>query len=240
MVGGVRSEHDKIIWWSWLQGLENAPEICKACLRSWRKCYPDYKIVILDEKNISDYISIPDYITKKFHDKKMLPAHYSDILRAQLLYTYGGIWADATVFCSARNPEYENLLTLPLFAFKEKNNTSWCAASSWFIVSDKNNPIIKLTRDLLFYHWEKCEHQIDYFLFHMLFKLAAEKYPDEWARVPVYMNDIPHKIQANMYENYSDEVMNGFKALSDFHKLTYKLNKSPSNKSIYNHIIESA
>ena len=29
------SDSVKVVWFIWLQGIKNAPEICKACLNSW-------------------------------------------------------------------------------------------------------------------------------------------------------------------------------------------------------------
>ncbi|MBQ6111224.1 MAG: hypothetical protein IJL01_02400, partial [Synergistaceae bacterium] len=37
-----------IIWWMWLQGEDNAPDICKACLRSLRRWHSDKKIITLN------------------------------------------------------------------------------------------------------------------------------------------------------------------------------------------------
>ena len=31
---GLSHEHPKVIWWCWLQGIENAPSIVKACFNS--------------------------------------------------------------------------------------------------------------------------------------------------------------------------------------------------------------
>lgn len=41
----VRKEsgHENIIWWCWLQGLDNAPEICRVCLESLRRWHPEKK-----------------------------------------------------------------------------------------------------------------------------------------------------------------------------------------------------
>lgn len=36
----------------------------------------------------------------------MSRAHYSDIIRLALLYSYGGIWLDATIYMSGPLPQY--------------------------------------------------------------------------------------------------------------------------------------
>ena len=228
--------HENIIWRLWLQGEDNEPELCKACLKSLRLWHPEKKIITLDANNISDYIALPEYIIRK-HEKGIIPhAHFSDIIRAELLTKYGGTWIDSTVYCTGRN--FEDVTRLPLFVFQMKSFT--CIASNWLIASDADNPVITLTRDLLFDYWKNHDYPIHYFLFHMFFKMSAEAYPDEWQKVPYVSNGPPHEMQHFMYYDYSEERMKYFEGISDFHKLTYKFDSerlTPS--SILQHVIDS-
>lgn len=86
----VSKDRAKIIWWSWLQGLADAPELCKACLRSLEENFPDYTINIITEENICDYVNLPDYILDKYKRDIISKAHFSDIFRTALLVRYGG------------------------------------------------------------------------------------------------------------------------------------------------------
>ena len=43
--------HNKQIFWSWLQGVENAPDLYKACLNSIKKNLIDYRIKYFKIKN---------------------------------------------------------------------------------------------------------------------------------------------------------------------------------------------
>ena len=52
------------IWQYWEQGLENAPEIVRACLDSVAKYNPDIERVIISPKNVREYVYIPEYIYK--------------------------------------------------------------------------------------------------------------------------------------------------------------------------------
>ena len=98
-----------------------------------------------------------------------------------------------------------------------------------------------LTRDLMFRYWKDYDYLMHYFLFHMFFKMATEAFADEWSKVPVFSNQLPHQMQFRMYEDYSDEKMKYFAGISDFHKMTYKIDpdRVPSASSIYQHIAES-
>ena len=125
---------------------------------------------------------------------------------------------------------------MPLFVFRENKFAS--ASSSWFIVSAPHDPIITLTRDLLFQYWLDYDYLMHYFLFHMFLKMATEVFPEEWSAVPFFSNIGPHKMQRSMYKDYTEERMKYFASISDFHKLTYK-SRIPSPSSIFQHVIDT-
>ncbi len=121
--------------------------------------------------------------------------------------------------------------------FRREDN-GWCVSSSWFIVSDKDNPILKLTRDLLFEYWKKYNFLIDYFAFHMMLKLSAQKYNYIWDEVPFISNQIPHQMQfKGLWDKYSDDLMKKFADMSDFHKLTYAGNRNLTDDTLFNYLI---
>ena len=124
-------EYSDIVWWCWFQGEEKAPDIVKACLESVRRNMPDKKINIITESNMWDYVSMPDFIKEKYKKGIISRTHFSDLLRLELLITYGGTWIDSTVLCTAE-PNYA--FNTPLFAFKtnEKNDPA-TAAQNWFM-----------------------------------------------------------------------------------------------------------
>lgn len=97
-----------VLWW---QGFDNASFVVKKCLESIYKYYSDWNIVKLDRNNIFDYVTFPDEIKGKFHfdgvDKSIKNDRigddisiqtFSDLVRFQLLYKYGGVWIDSTIF----------------------------------------------------------------------------------------------------------------------------------------------
>lgn len=90
-----------VFWW---QGEENAPEIVKACINSIKKNHRG-KVVVLSERNYLNYSNIPDYVVQKMKQGKMSLTHFSDILRYNLLYNWGGAWIDATCLLTKPIPE---------------------------------------------------------------------------------------------------------------------------------------
>ena len=195
--------------------------MCKACLASLRRWHPDKEIITLDKDNISQYVTLPDYIQQKYERGFIPNAHYSDIVRLQLLVQHGGIWLDSTMFCTGR--KFAHFLDLPFFCTRwQKDEPSSFLTS--FIVSEPDNPILSLTRDLLLEYWKDHDYVIHYFIFNIFLGMAAERFPQECQKVPFFSTDTVHDISSAVWnnENFSEERMKEFAEQSDFHKLTYK------------------
>lgn len=92
------------IWICWLQGEENAPQLVKNCIDSVRRHANGHDVVIITRDNYDKYVNIPSYILDKYDRGVISHAHFSDIMRISLIYEHGGIWIDATVFCSKDLP----------------------------------------------------------------------------------------------------------------------------------------
>lgn len=141
----------KKIWWCWLQGEDQSPEMCKMCLNSLRKQFPKYEI--------QDW---------KFNREQSI------------------------------------------------------VASSWFISAEKENPILKTILLLLEEYWDRYDNLINYFLFHMFFHMAVDRYPGLWKKVPRVSNIPPHILQFELFDKFDETRFNQIIQMSDFHKLTWK------------------
>lgn len=80
-----KAANNDTIWFCWLQGIEEAPLLVKRCLESLRKNIPDKKIIVIDGNNLGEYVNMPDYITDKWQRGIIGNAHFSDLLRLELL-----------------------------------------------------------------------------------------------------------------------------------------------------------
>lgn len=171
-------------------------------------------------ENFNRYASFPQYIVDKVNAKKISATHFSDLLRLELLINHGGIWIDSAVLSTDREDEY---LSYPLFVFQSfMQNQSAHASSNWFIVSERGNPILRTTRDLLQRYWLDHDQLVNYFIFHALFKLATEKYPELWSAMPRFDNVSPHILQFEFFNRYDPKRFEQIKRMSHFHKLTWK------------------
>ncbi len=223
----------KKVWICWLQGIESAPLLVKKCFDSVKKAFDGYEINVITNDNYMKFVDIPNYINEKKNSGVISYTHFSDILRAELLSKYGGIWLDATVFCTTDTvPKY--LFDSDLFVYKEvnlnRNDDVPIVASSWFIKSNSNNPILLLTRDLLRNYWKNSNVLIDYYLFHLFFTLSTKKYDSEWNDLMLFNNANPHIMQFELLNKYDNKRIEYYKKISDFHKLSYKINKNKITK----------
>jgi len=89
---------NKIIWICWFQGESDSslPPLNRECIKRWRELNPDWKVNVLSQRTISNYI--PDF----FDIVKISPqrsfAAKSDLLRILLLSKFGGVWVDASLY----------------------------------------------------------------------------------------------------------------------------------------------
>ncbi|EFT9700174.1 capsular biosynthesis protein, partial [Campylobacter jejuni] len=187
----------KIIWQFWYQGIDNAPCIIKKCFKSVQKYKGNYEVVLLDKDNIKDYLIFPDFIYQKIDDKKFgekTITIFSDLLRVSLLNNYGGIWLDAGMFLSGEIQK--EILDQDFFIFhrstkKPQDYKNWINFNynffSWdekfkvnivngFILSNKNNEIMKIMQDILINYWKYENKLVYYFMFQILFDALKKKY----------------------------------------------------------------
>ena len=225
------------VWWCWLQGEENAPDLCKACLVSLRKNLKDREIIVITEDNYSDYIELPDYIIKKYKKGLITRTHFSDILRVQLLVTHGGTWIDSSVLCTDFDQNYFDKELFVSNNMLKEDLSMVC--SSWFITSESNNPILSLARNLLFEYWKKNNILINYFLFHIFITIASEKYLKLWNEMHKFSNVPPHVLQFEFFNKYDKDRWEEIKKISSIHKLTQKANFENADKnSFYDYVLK--
>ena len=218
------AKRSRDIWILWLDGMENAPEVVQRCCRSVKECFPDRPVHILTEDNYREYVRFPGFIRERIESGAITRTHLSDLLRLELLIRHGGTWLDATVFCSSGEvPSYMMDSDLFLFQDLKPGRDGHCQRiSSWMITACTGHPILRLTRALLYEYWLMNRKMADYFLFHDLFELAIEAYPEEWNKVVPCSNSAPHILLLRMFEPYNGEIWEAVKGMTPFHKLSYK------------------
>ncbi|QLL70091.1 capsular polysaccharide synthesis protein [Lactobacillus sp. 3B(2020)] len=190
----------KVIYTMWLQGIDEAPILVKKCINSIKKQNPGYKIVILDDQNILDYVKIPEFIINDYRTGKLQAAHLADVVRVNLLFQNGGIWMDATDFCINSLPD--ELIKYPFYTVKRKPlqygmtmvNGRWY---TFFLSSKKGNPMFGFLSNFFEVYYRNEEAAIDYLLIDYSIDLAMKYIPlvqKEWEKIP-YNNENVFKLE---------------------------------------------
>lgn len=215
------------IWWCWLQGEENAPDLNKACLSSLKRNLKDMEIISINENNYMNYVDFPEYIMDKYNRGIIPKAHFADLIRLELLDRYGGTWIDSSVLCTGFEP---NFYKKDLFLYSNwMKNDDAIVASNWFITSEIGNPILKTTKDLLFKYWKDYSYLVNYYIFHIFFTIASEKYKETFKNMWKYSNIPPHILQFELTDIYNFERFEQIKRMTTIHKLSHKIDFSKCN-----------
>ena len=83
---------------------ESVPYYLRLCMATWKKFLPNATIIVLDYKNIGEFIDVREIGLNLFSGKLDLPK-ISDAIRVALLAKHGGIWLDADTIILNPNAE---------------------------------------------------------------------------------------------------------------------------------------
>ena len=225
---------NKTIWVCWFQGEENAPEIIKICIKSLKKYKPkDYNIQIITDKNINNFIQIPQYIINKRNKNIINLAHFADILRVLLLNEYGGVWIDATTYLMDNIPD--NILNTDFFAFHTEG-TGNHLIENWFLVSKKGNFFVATISNFLLEYWKNEKNAIDYFFFHLFSDMVIEnnlEINQLWQNTPYYCDKYCYELMSVLFSEFNMEIYQNILKKSSIQKLSWKYDKNTNIKNTF-------
>lgn len=153
------------VWACWWQGEDNAPAIVKRCLQSVRSAAGEHEVIVLNDNNYREYADMPDWIVDKYNKGIISRTQFSDVLRFTLLSQHGGIWLDATMYCSAPLPS--DAFERDLFTISRPDCDHMSVAAGRF--SDfcfgcnyESRRIFATIRDACYRYWETNDTLVDY------------------------------------------------------------------------------
>ena len=166
------TEFPKMIWTMWQQGEAQMPETVQASMKTIKNFAKrnDCEFYLLTDENLADFINIPGDITEKYKKKELSAAHYSDIIRFSLLYQYGGIWMDATLFVSPYatvkmfEGDFFSLNHPPTYPEQMERTIGDFKWSGFFLAGQKGGSHFKHIRDLYLYYVRKYPVFIHYLM----------------------------------------------------------------------------
>lgn len=173
------TEYDGSIWIYW-DNLDAMPAIVERCIESIRKYSNGIKVILVSEAAIHKYVKIEPYIIEKYYRGKISRTHFSDIIRMSLLFRYGGIWMDATIFQTRPMPQ--NIVDNDFFTLRLDIEEQWQVVShgQWcvfFIECKKGNLLIRETLAMMNMYWKTHNLLFDYLWIDYLWAIVSEKVP---------------------------------------------------------------
>ena len=174
--------------------------------------------MVITHENLRELTDLPEYIIEKWKKGKIGNAHFSDLVRINLLCRYGGTWIDSTVLCTSYPDE---IFGEPLFVYQgwmRNNKSIWL--SNWLITAEKQNPILLDAQKMLWEYWKKYNSVEHYLICHIFITIAAEHHKELWDAMPRFSNIPPHTLQFEMAKPFTEKRFAQIKKISSLHKLS--------------------
>lgn len=130
----------KKLFMYWHQGWDEAPDVVKRCAETWQRHNPAWDIYLLDANSIANKINLPP-AAKALN--LPLPA-LSDVIRICLLKKYGGVWADATLWCVRPLDDWIDSVCAGTGFFAYDKPGVDRPISSWFLAASRDCRIVDL------------------------------------------------------------------------------------------------
>lgn len=224
-------QNGKKIFSLWLQGYENAPEIVQKSIQT-QKEYAErfgYEYILLDKSNLETFVKIPENIARKFEDGKIDAIKYSDIIRTFLLFKYGGIWFDATIYIKTDSKlSYLDDEFYTIRAKGDETYPKYVADGRWAlfcIAGYRNGIVFDFLRKFQVEYFSKYDLPINYFLIDYLMELGYEYNPIIRKQVDkVITNNQDLYFLVNNFSNmYRDEDWEKVLETTNIFKCSYKI-----------------
>lgn len=194
----------------WLQGWDDAPQLVKACVRTWERHNPGWQVRLLTAADLPQILD-GDPALAAVAAKKLPPEAFSNLVRLGLLLRYGGVWADATTYCLKPLDSWiDEAVSAGFFGFANPGPDRML--SSWFMAAKPNQTILSIWQKYCVDYWNAHDERHIYFWFHgYLFRKAYEEnkyFRDIWDISPQISANGPHYFLPYNYkllEKFSDK-----------------------------------
>lgn len=235
------------VWICWWTGIETAPVLVKQCIKSIYKNSGQHTVHMITEKNYMQYIDVPEYMLQKVADGTMKLAHLADYIRVSLLEKYGGIWLDATIFCSQEISE--DYFSKPFFTCKSDwQECGYISYMQWvtFVLGGwKGNLVYRFIKEAFEYYWSTENFAVDYLMFDYIIHIGVSKIPafkkciESNKKNNIHRDDLQAAFNARLSADQFDDVI---KEDTELYKLSwresYSLTTIDDKKSIYARFLE--
>lgn len=247
--GQIGSDGKMPVWVCWWQKEAAMPELIRCCYDSIKRNLPEdsVEIHLITLENCKEYVTFTDSIIQKFNEGKISGGLLSEILQAELLYRYGGLWIDAAYYIPS--PVSKTAFCRePLYTLRDQAmaGAEGFAKKKWplgFWYSQKGNLLFRFLMDCLWYYWEMEEAFHFDSLAGYIIAIAAEELEEikrELQNIPVYEGQI-FKLQEMISNIYTPERMQKLNRCSAFYQLDckkpYQRENIAQEQTIYGYLV---
>jgi hypothetical protein len=225
------------IWQFWDNPAgKTTPKIVTASIESVKRFKGDFDHKLLDHSTIGNYSDLPGYVFDRLKNGKISYAHFSDLLRLNLLKNHGGIWMDATLYMTDFVPKY--IIDRDFFVFLTGKLTHfpYSFMQNFFIRAQKGNFLCEAWYKMCVEYWKHETRRIDYFQHQLMFRSLVLNHPIAQR----LFNEMPHISEDDMLQ-FVDSLFTKFdanewdriKKTSFLQKTTYKIPYSVNCRGTY-------
>ncbi|MCA8882749.1 MAG: hypothetical protein KDA50_03230 [Rhodobacteraceae bacterium] len=227
------------VWHDW----DAAPELAQRSLESWRSQNPGW-----DLRNLCD-ADLPDLLgpetAERILDGNLSRQHASDLLRNELLFRFGGVWADATTLCAQPLDDWlPQSMGAGYFAFHRPDE--YRPMASWFQASVPAGEMISRLHSAFLAYWQDRAETDNYFWPHRIFALLRDHDPvfaRLWDQVPdiTAMHPFHFGPQAERLVKapVPQDLAMRCAPPAPVYKLTHKLRETPKPGSLYDVLVQT-
>lgn len=231
----LKGENDGPIWVMWWQGIdERTPPIVRACVDSICRHANGRTVNIITKDTLNSFVEIDPNIMDKVRRGMISITTLSDIIRFALLYRYGGMWMDATMYLTQNMDS-----SIAQYRFYSIPNHEVAPVRNWtgyFMGGIKENPLFSIMYQAFVKLYTRVNRIPDYFMIDIMLSAAYLHIPS----VRQMIDEVP---QNNLHRFYLADHLNDrdLELPKDTYayKLTYKnLGKlNTQSGSVYNRIL---
>lgn len=243
---GEIEKSDKInVWIFWYQGWENAPQIVKDCRVTTERYLSGekYNVHYLTKENYTSFVKFPEWIMEKVSSGDITLTEFSNLIREALLYEFGGIWMDATMFM--QEPLDEKIMDFRYYTIKRPpDHPMFCISrhrwSTFFVTTNQcKTPFYREMLILNMEYWKREDGIFDYLILDYFMAVILRNHPDmakEWEDIPGN-NAESLFIENNLNNKYDPDKWSEITKENSLFKVTYKIPLSDDPETYYNRVI---
>ena len=215
-----RLDSQSPIWVFWWQGVDWAPRLVKACIRSIERNAEEHPVIVITKNNLDDYVQLDGRIIDKAKNGSISFTHLSDVLRFSLMAQQGGFWFDSTMYMTAPLPAAAT--ELPYFSQPLGFGPGpW---TDFFQGSGAGNPFATSVQNILVKYNLTHEQILTYLLMDCCMR-AVYEYSNDYANMVTAapnLNNEMFSLTTILDQPYSEEIWSLAKTNSFISKLSYK------------------